>query len=382
MKKQLATMLPLLCLLALPALAQEFRSTISGHVTDASGAAVPNAKVNAVNTDSNETTTATTDNAGAYAIPFLRPGNYKVTAAAAGFKQYTQAGLTLEAAKVTGVDIHLEVGAVNESVEVTAEAVALDTQSRQRGRQIVSTQQVSEMPLNARNPFMLGAMMAGVTFNGAAIWQRPFDNGAIAQWSMNGGRDSSSEFMLDGASNNGQMGSNNVAYVPIVDAVQEFNVMANMYDSQYGHTGGGVMNVVLKSGTNQFHGAAYEFMRRISLDANTFQSNATGSRTRATHYLDQYGFQLEGPVRIPKLLKKDGAVKLFYMGAFEDYREGTPNPLIVSYPEPEMRTGDFSKLMNSSGQPVTIYNPFTAIIRRRRQHRSANPSRVTSSRPT
>ena len=144
------------------------------------------------------------------------------------------------------------------------------------------------MPLNARNPFMLGAMMAGVTFNGAAIWQRPFDNGAIAQWSMNGGRDSSSEFMLDGAANEGQMGGNNVAYVPIVDAVQEFNVMANMYDSQYGHTGGGIMNVVLKSGTTQFHGAAYEYMRRISLDANTFQNNAIGQAE------DQ---PLPGPVR-------------------------------------------------------------------------------------
>ncbi len=289
MKKQLAKTLSILCLLALPALTQEFRSTISGHVTDASGAAVPNAKVNVINTDSNETTSATADGSGAYAIPFLRPGNYKVTASAAGFKAYTQAGLTLEAAKVTGVDIHLEVGAVTESVEVTAEAVALDTQSATRS-QIVSTQAVAEMPLNARNPFMLGAMMAGVTFNGAAIWQRPFDNGAIAQWSMNGGRDSSSEFMLDGAANEGQMGGNNVAYVPIVDAVQEFNVMANMYDSQYGHTGGGIMNVVLKSGTNQFHGAAYEYMRRISLDANTFQNNAIGEAE------DQ---PLPGSVRFP-----------------------------------------------------------------------------------
>ena len=358
MKKQLATMLPLLCLLALPALAQEFRSTISGHVTDASGAAVPNAKVNAVNVDNNESTTATTDNAGAYAIPFLRPGNYKVTAAAAGFKQYTQDKLTLEAAKTTGVDIHLEVGAVNESVEVTAEAVSLDTQSATRSA-IVSTQQVAEMPLNARNPFMLGAMMAGVTFNGAAIWQRPFDNGAIAQWSMNGGRDSSTEFMLDGASNEGQMGGNNVAYVPIVDAVQEFNVMANVYDSavrphrRRHHERGA------EERHQQFHGDAYEYMRRTSLDANTFQNNAI-AKARPTHYLDQYGFQVEGPVRIPKILKKDGAVKLFYMGAFENYREGTPNPLIVSYPEPEMRTGDFSKLVNSTGQAITIYDPFTA----------------------
>jgi len=358
MKKQLAKMLSVLCLFALPALTQEFRSTISGHVTDASGAAVPNAKVNAVNIDNQETATATTDNAGAYAIPFLRPGNYKVTASAAGFKAYTQDKLTLEAAKVTGVDIHLEVGGVNETVEVTAEAVSLDTQSATRSA-IISTQAVAEMPLNARNPFMLGAMMAGVTFNGAAIWQRPFDNGAIAQWSMNGGRDSSTEFMLDGAANEGQMGGNNVAAVPIVDAVQEFNMMANVYDSQYGHTGGGIMNVVLKSGTNMFHGDAYEYMRRTSLDANTFQNNAI-AKARPTHYLDQYGFQFEGPVRIPKLLKKDSAIKLFYMGAFENYREGTPNPLIVSYPEPEMRTGNFSKLVSPSGQPVTIYDPFTA----------------------
>ena len=184
-------------------------------------------------------------------------------------------GLILEAAKVVGIDIRLEVGALTETVQVTAEAAMLETQTASRGG-VVTTQQVAEMPLNARNPFMLGAMMAGVTFNGAAIWQRPFDNGAIAQWSMNGGRDSSSEFMLDGASNDGQMGSNNVAYVPIVDAVQEFNVMQNMYNAEYGHTGSGIMNVVLKSGTNTFHGSAYEFMRRTPLDANTFQNNAIG----------------------------------------------------------------------------------------------------------
>src|SRR5450759_5015141 len=356
--KRLATTLSLLCLLALPALTQEFRRTISGHVTDASGAAVPNAKVSAVNVDNNETTSATTDGAGAYAIPFLRPGNYKVTASAAGFKQYTQDKLILEAAKVAGIDIHLEVGGVNESVEVTADAVALDTQSATRSA-IVTTQQVAEMPLNARNPFMRGAMMAGVTFNGAAIWQRPFDNGAMAQWSMNGGRDSSSEFMMDGAANEGQMGSNNVAAMPMVDAVQEFNMMSNMYDSQYGHTGGGIMNVVLKSGTNTFHGTAYEYMRRTSLDANTFQNNAI-LKPRPTHYLDQYGFQVEGPIRIPVLLKKDAPIKLFFMGAFENYREGTPNPLIVGYPEADMRKGDFSKLVDASGQKITIYDPFTA----------------------
>jgi hypothetical protein len=362
-------MLSVLCLLALPALTQEFRSTISGHVTDSSGAAVPNAKVNATNVDSNETTTATTDNAGAYSIPFLRPGVYKVTAMAAGFKQYTEDKLTLEAAKVAGVDIHLEVGAVNETVEVTAAAATLETQSASRGG-VVTTTQVAEMPLNARNPFMLGAMMSGVQFSGAAIWQRPFDNGAIAQWSINGSRDSSAEYFIDGASNNGQMGGNNIGAVPVVDAVQEFNMMTNMYNAEYGHTGGGIMNVVLKSGTPQYHITAWEFMRRTPLDANTFQNNAIvatpnnpkGGAPRPNHYLDQYGWLLDGQIRIPKLLRKDGPVKLFYMGTYEGYREGTPNPLVVSYPEPEMRQGDFSKLTTSVGQRITIYNPFDATL--------------------
>lgn len=325
---------------------------------DSSGAAVPGAKVQVTSTGTNEVTSATSDSSGAYTIPLLRPGDYKLSATAQGFKQFVRDHVTLEAAKIAGIDINLEVGAVTDTVEVTADAVQLETQTASRGG-VVTTQQVAEMPLNARNPFMLGAMMAGVTFNGAAIWQRPFDNGAIAQWSMNGGRDSSSEFMLDGASNDGQMGSNNVAYVPIVDAVQEFNVMQNMYNAEYGHTGSGIMNVVLKSGTNTFHGAAYEFMRRTPLDANTFQNNAI-SKPKTTHYLDQYGFEIEGPARFPGLLRKDGPVKLFYMGAFENYREGTPNPLIVSYPEPEMRTGDFSKLVNSTGQKITIYDPFTS----------------------
>ena len=223
----------------------------------------------------------------------------------------------------------------------------METQSATRSG-IVNTTQVSELPLNARNPFMLGAMMSGVTFNGAAIWQSPFDNGAIAQWSINGGRDSSSEYYLDGASNGGQMGNNNIALVPSVDAVQEFNVMTNIYNAEYGHTGSGIMNVVLKSGGSQHHGTAYEFMRRTPLDANTFQNNAIG-KPKPTHYLDQWGFELNGPIQIPRLLPKDGRVKLFYMGALELYREGTPNPLNVSYPMPEMRTGDFSKLTDANG---------------------------------
>lgn len=341
--------------------AQEFRATITGRVLDPSGAHVPNVSIRAVNTATNETSTATTDASGSYTIPFLRPGIYQLSASAQGFKVINRENLTLQVGQIAGIDFNLEVGAVTDTVNVTGEAALLETQTASRSG-VVNSVQVSELPLNARNPFMLGTMMSGVVFRGAAIWQRPFDNGAIAEWSVNGGRQSNNEFMLDGAPNNGQAGNNNIAYVPIVDAVQEFNVQQNSYDAQYGKTGGGVFNVVLKSGTTAFHATGWEFLRRPFLDANTFQGNAVVQpagvkNKRADHTLDQYGFQLDGPVYLPKILTKESRVKLFYLGSFENYREKTPNPLTNSYPEPEMRTGDFSKLRNASGLPVTIYDP-------------------------
>ena len=346
--------------------AQEFRSTISGHVYDATGSAVPNAKIQAVNPATNEVSTATSDPSGTYTIPFLRPGSYKISVSAAGFKIYNRDNVTLQAAQTSGLDVSLEVGSLTESVNVSGDVTSLETQTASRSG-VVNQLQVAELPLNARNPFMLGTMMSGVVFRGAAIWQRPFDNGAIAQWSVNGGRESNNEFMLDGAPNNAQAGSNNIAYVPIVDAVQEFNVQQNTYDAQYGKTGGGVFNVVLKSGGNDFHFVAWEFLRRKALDANTFQSNAVplglGKKAeRANHILDQYGFQLDGPVLIPKLITKNSKVRLFYLGSFENYRENTPNPLTNSVPEAEMRTGNFSKLANAAGQPVTIFDPITSTF--------------------
>ena len=228
-----------LCLLAGSLLAQEFRATITGRVLDPSGAAVPNVAIRAVNAATNETSNATSDASGAYTIPFLRPGAYTLTATAQGFKVVNRENVTLQVSQIAGIDIALEVGATSDTVNVTGEAALLETQTASRSG-VVNSLAVSELPLNARNPFMLGTMMSGVVFRGAAIWQRPFDNGAIAEWSVNGGRQSNNEFMMDGAPNNGQAGNNNIAYVPIVDAVQEFVVQQNAYDAQYGKTGGGV----------------------------------------------------------------------------------------------------------------------------------------------
>ncbi len=150
---------------------------------------------------------------------------------------------------------------------------------------------------------------------------------------VNGGWQESNEFLLDGAANNAQMGTNNIAYVPMVETVQEFTMMQNTYDAQYGHTMGGILNTVMKSGGSSFHGTGWEFMRRSALDANNFQNNAVRCcPSRPTIWMITAGRCL-GQVIVPKLLKRDGYIKLFYMGAFQNYREATADPLLVSWPD-------------------------------------------------
>jgi hypothetical protein len=316
---------------------------------------MPNVKVEVKNTGTNQIVTTVTDTAGQYTVPFLNPGSYSVTIEAAGFKKFVRENLVLSIGDTIDVDVTLEVGALNEELTVTAESPLLETAKADRGT-LIDQQSVAELPLNGRNPFMLAKIVAGVNFNGTVIYQRPFDNGAIAQWTINGGLYESNEFLLDGSPNNAQAGTNNIAYVPPVDAVQEFKIQTNSYDAQYGHTSGGIVNVSLKSGTNALHGTAYEFARRKAWDANSFQNNAVGA-PKGEHYLDQYGGQVAGPVYIPKVY--DGRNKTFFLFAYERYRENTPRPFTLSVPAPEFANGDFSKLVNGVGQQIAIYDPAT-----------------------
>jgi hypothetical protein len=341
--------------LAVVCLAQDFRATLNGRVTDPTGAAVPSVSVAVRNTGTNELVTVATDAQGNYIAPLLKPGSYSVTVESAGFRSASRDGLTLNVGQRATVDFHLELGAVTEQVVVTAETPMLETSSADRGG-VIDNERVAEFPLNARNPFMLSMLVAGVNYNGNIIYQRPFDNGAIADWSINGSRNRQNEFLLDGAPNNAQAGGNNLAYVPPVDAVQEFKIQTNSFDAQYGKTGGGIVNVSLKSGGNAIHGTAYEFARRNAWDANSFQNNARGA-PKDGHFLDQYGFQISGPIVLPKIW--DGHNKSFYMVNYEGYREGTPYPLNLSVPELEMRDGDFSKLTDPQGRRITIYDPAT-----------------------
>ena len=346
----------LLCLSATGAVSQEFRATLNGRILDPAGAPVASAAVILHNVETNDAIHQQTDAQGDYVFALINPGNYELSVRHPGFKAFTRNGLTLEVNQSADLNVALELGSTSDQVTITAELSLLDTGSGDRGG-VIDAKTISEMPLNGRNPFMLGALVAGVDYNGSLAYTRPFDNGAGSQFGI-GGATSSAEFLLDGAPNNAQAGGNNIAYVPPVDSVQEFKIQTNAYDAQYGKTSGGVMNVVLKSGTNAVHGSLYEFARRNAWDANSFQNNARGA-PKDGHYLDQYGALVDGPVLIPKVY--NGRNRTFFLANYEGYHENSPQPLILSVPSVEMRTGDFSRLTDSQGRQIVIYDPATGF---------------------
>jgi hypothetical protein len=330
------------------AAAQEFRATVRGRVMDSSQAALPGATVTLQNAQTNEIATATTNQDGSYTVPFLRPGLYTLTIEMSGFQKYTRTDMRLEVGQTAEVNATLPVAGLTEQVTVVSETPLLETANASRGT-VIDSARIAELPLQSRSPMALAVLVAGVNYNAQAIYLRPFDNGALADWSMNGGQNRNNEFLLDGAPNNANQSGNNIAYVPPAEAVQEFKVQTNSYDAQYGRTAGGVVNMTLKSGSNRFHGVAYDFMRRKALAANSFLLNSR-SAPKTDQYIDQYGFSVDGPV-----FKN----KTFFLFTGEKYREGTPAPLFNTTPTPAMKNGDFSGLVDASGRQIVIYDPAT-----------------------
>lgn len=183
---------------------QEFRATLTGRVLDSGGSPVPNAKVRVTNTATAETRDAVTDAQGNYVVPLLNPSTYTVKAEAEGFKTAVKEGLQLNVNQTATLDLKLELGAMTTQITVTAEVPLLEDANADRGG-LIDAESVKEYPLNTRNPFMLAMLSPGVNFDGELTYQRPFDNGAIAEWSINGSQ-RKNEFLLDGAPNNAQAG--------------------------------------------------------------------------------------------------------------------------------------------------------------------------------
>ncbi len=342
--------------MALSLAAQEYRATLLGVVTDPSGAAVSDASITVTNLASGVAVRAQSNQTGHYVAPFLLPGNYRLEVAKQGFKTFDRSPIELRVNDRLRLDVALEIGEVAERVTVTAEAPLLETSSSSRG-QVIESRKITDLPIGGKNPFMLMGLAAGVQFAGSLQYARPFDVGSSSDFSINGGRRGINEYQIDGVSDNVGIGTRpTMAYVPPVEATQEFKIQTNTYDAQYGRTGGGIISVSVKPGTNALHGAAYEYLRRTGLEANSFANNANNSpRTERT--VDQYGVEIDGPVTIPKSYR--GKDRTFFMFALERLRDTLPMPAVGTVPTAEQHRGDFSQTLTASGRPYSIYDPLT-----------------------
>ena len=271
--------------------------------------------------------------------------------------------MELHAGDKIQVDVPLQVGQETESITVEARGDLLQTATRSVG-QVIDSLQTRDLPVLGRNPFMLAALATGVSsglYNGkVSQLGRPFD-GAAAQLSI-GGIGSRYLILLDGVPDNPPERASAAIYLgfsPSPDAVEEVNVQTNIYDSQYGHTSGAVLNTVLKSGANQFHGTLYEYFRNTHLNANTFDSNAAGTARTIVHW-NQPGVYFSGPVILPKIY--NGKDKTFFMVSWERVWNDNPYPYTGSVPTAAERGGDFSGLTQSNGAPITIYDPLTTTL--------------------
>jgi len=326
---------------------------------DPSGASIPSARVDAVNVETGVVIHSESNGQGYYAIPLLPPGEYTLRVEHAGFKSLARGPIELRIADKLQVNATMEVGLASEQVTVTSTAPLLESATGSGG-QVIDNRQITDLPLNGHNPIELVNLATGVAYSGTSLtYFRPFDNGSINDFSINGGQRSMNEVQLDGVPNNALTYYSNlqqVAYIPPVEATQEFKVQTNSYDAQYGRTGGGVISLSVKPGGNKLHGAAYEYLRRTDLTANTFANNANRIQ-RAPRVADQYGFEIDGPVTLPKIYR--GRDRTFFMFSYEKYREVQPQPGQGSVPTALQRGGDFSQTFTSANKLYTIYDPLT-----------------------
>src|SRR5687768_13260397 len=263
---QSLTFVTLSCSLAL---AQSFTATVRGTAHDPSGAPVPHASVTITDVDRGTTQTTLGDEAGRFAITALQPGQYELTVEAAGFKKFSSGKFALTVQQQATVDARLDVGALNETVEVSASAAQVNTTIANLG-QVINNETLVSLPNLGRNPMSFTYLTPGVVGSGG----RPGDSNT--NFVANGSRNSTSDVLLDGVTVvtvEQNSGVTDLKYSPAVDAVQEFKVQTNFFSAEFGQTGGAVVNMVTKSGTNNFDGTAYYFVRHSALNANNWFSN-------------------------------------------------------------------------------------------------------------
>ncbi|HBY59000.1 MAG TPA: hypothetical protein DEH78_04215 [Solibacterales bacterium] len=322
---------------------------ITGRLTDSTQSVIPNAKVVVKNLDTGVARELQSNLEGYFTAPLLTRGPYEVVVTATGFRTARSTRLNLDEGQVLRADFALEVGAISESVEVSSAAQLLQTEEPSLSA-VVTNKSVVDLPLVGRNPLALASLQAGVRATGR-FGDLPVSSFDGSRASIGGGPPSSNNYMVDGvAAENFTSGGMNVTLS--VDATQEFRVITKNPSAEYGRTAGGVINVISKSGTNEFHGTAYEFLRNKVLNANDFFSNRA-NRSRPPFVFNQYGAAAGGPLR------KD---KTFFYANWERFHQRTLDRGFRTVPTELQRQGNFSQTLAGANNPISIYDPNTTRV--------------------
>lgn len=369
----------LILLCATASIAQEITGTISGTVRDPNGAAVVGATVTITDTDKGTVVrTVTTGDDGEYSAPILSVGNYEVAVEAPNFKRYVETGIKLDVNQRRTVDATVEAGNISETVTVQADALTVELSTTTVGNVITGTQ-ARELSLNNRNFVQLLALQPGVSSNlddqvfvGTT---NPEGQANTVSLSVNGQRSSSNTFTVDGADTTDRGSNLTIQTYPSVDAIGEFRILRSLYPAESGRSGGGQVNVITRSGTRDFHGSAYEFVRNDRLNANTFINNfraplgldENGKARRAPLRYNNYGYTIGGPVFIPGLYNED-RTKTFFFFSQEFRRTITFPSLNATAPTQALRQGIFPEAV------CVEFNAAGACTRRDTRIDNINPA--------
>jgi Carboxypeptidase regulatory-like domain len=376
--KRILLVVTLAVLVTIPAWpqSQAVSAQLNGTVQDANGASVPGAKVTLSNPDVGFSREVTTADNGLYTFTLIPPGKYQLQVEKAGFNAFLEPNIVLAVGQSSTLNISLQVGNVNQTVEVTGQAPVLNTGSADLGSE-VSSKQAVELPLNIRNVYGLVELDSSV--NNSQQFQAlnpPGSQGNVDQdiafFNFGGGRFGTTAFLLDGAWD-GAGDWDGVIYVPSVDELQEFRIQTYTFSPQYGLSTGNAVNAVTKSGTRGFHGDVFEFLRNNNLDANNYFNNLNGL-DRPQFKRNQFGFTAGGPVYIPHFYKQRD--KTFIFGTYEGLRQQTPTTLVTTVPTTLQRSGNFSQTFNQDGSLAVIYNPFTTQFANNQYVRTAFPGNM------
>jgi hypothetical protein len=337
--------------------AQNITGSILGTVTDPSGAPVASAAVTITNTATNQSVRVATSNDGYYEASSLPPGRYSAQVLIPGFKTVVRSDIDLQVESRLRIDVALEVGDTSTSISVTGEAPLVESETASLG-QVVGSKEIEDLPIKGRNVFDLAILVPGVQVNPRALdaVASTGDNNAplfvMSDISINGGRYRTNDYMLDGVSIM-LPENNNYALSPTPDGTLEFKVMTNSYGPQFGRSGGGVLNVVTKSGSNQVHGSLYEFFRNDRFKANNFFANAS-RQPRGPQHFNLFGASAGAPIV---------RNKTFIFAEYQGHRSGnTVGGQFLTLPTAAMRGGDFSNLVNQNRQAVSIYDPHALTV--------------------